>query len=111
MMNPTVRFGAVFNNRKSYRAVWCGYGKTESLRAVRFCDVSYGPVRFDSVPRRIVFCYGAVSIPEGKKSYNTHLSLRCTVDTNRMKPLFLTVLRLFIGAPTKPLFLYGAPYE
>ena len=34
-----------------------------------------------------------------------------TVYINRTKPRFRMVLRIFIGALTKPLFLYGAPYE
>ena len=30
---------------------------------------------------------------------------------NRTKPRFRTVVRLFLGALTQPLFLYGAPYK
>ena len=57
--NPTVRFGAVLENRKSYGAV-------------RFSDISYGPVRFDSPLNRLF--YGAVSIPVGKTVQHTFFS-------------------------------------
>ena len=45
---PTVRFGAVLKNRYSHSAI-------------RFCDLSYGPVRFGSPLNP--FFYGVVQSP------------------------------------------------
>ena len=56
--NPMVRFGAVLESRRSYRAVQF------------FSDVSYGLVRFGSQQWNQFF-YGAVPIPVGKTVEHT----------------------------------------
>ena len=47
--NATVRFGAVFKDRKCYGAVRCAFRYCESYAAARFCDKSYDAVRCGSV--------------------------------------------------------------
>ena len=121
--NPTVRFGAVFRYRKSYGAVRCGFHKSEIPR----CGSARFPVerfflRCGSTLRRTnrvtpLFLYGApyertavsyCSHDLSRSTKETVVSLRCTVLlTNRTLPRFRTVLTLFAGAPTKPLFLCG----
>ena len=127
--NLTVRFGAVFRYCKSYGAVrCCGI----SHGAVRCFHVSYGAVRCGFQTSGILWCgsvlfsdiivsYGAVRCCD--KSYdavrcgsplNGFCYVRCGANPrmeNRTKPRFRTVLKLFLAALTKPLFLYGAPYE
>ena len=88
--NRTVRFGAVFRYGKSYGAVRC-------------CDMSYGAVRHVSPLN--VFSTVQIHSPLGKP-HNTVFSPRCTVWVKLPKPRFLTVLALFLGARTKPLFFY-----
>ena len=111
----TVRFGTVFLNRKCYSvvryfhvscgAVRCGFRYGKSYGAVWCRDASYGAVRCGSPLNS--FCCGAVPIPVGKTVPN-RFSLRCTVCINRTKPRFRAVFMLFLGALTKPLFLYDA---
>ena len=130
---PTVRFGAVcrnqkyygafFRNQESHGAVRCGFHKSDILR----CGSARFPVerfflRCGSTLRRTnrvtpLFLYGApyertavsyCSHDLSRSTKETVVSLRCTVLlTNRTLPRFRTVLTLFAGAPTKPLFLCG----
>ena len=70
--NPTVRFGAIFKNRKCYGAVRCGFQKSKILRSgsvrfskivnatVRFGAFMYPTVRFGTVFRNLTVRFGAV---------------------------------------------------
>ena len=82
IMNLTQRFPLC---DKSYGAVRCGFEKSEILRwgsvrlfekrkdtgAVRFCDMSYGPVRFGSVPCWVNYFLRPVSNPR-KENRTSH---------------------------------------
>ena len=115
--NPTVRFGSVFKNRKSYSAVRCGFQLLlwilrcglENLTpygAFRISDISYGPVRFgSSLNRRF---YGAVPIPVGKTVQHTPFT---TYIWTVLNGGFVRFSCFYRGTITKTLFLYGAPYE
>ena len=70
---PTVRFGAVLENRKSYDAVRGGCRFCKSYGAVRFGFVIYPTVRFGAVFKNRK-SYGAVRFANA-----TAVSLRCTV--------------------------------
>ena len=61
VINPTVRFSKIGNLTVRFGAVLENW---KCFRAVRFSDVSYGPVRFGSPLNRLF--YGAVPIPVGK---------------------------------------------
>ena len=80
IVNATVRFGAVFKNRKCYGTAGCGFKKSGILRSgsVRFSDIVNITVRFGVVinPSAVRcgspfngFCYGAGPIPVGNKPY------------------------------------------
>ena len=93
-MYPTVRFGADFRNQESYGTVRYVFRYGKSYGAVLCCDKYYGAVRCCSPLNG--FCFAAGPIAVGK-----------TVQ----KRDFVRFMTLFLGALTKPLFLYGAPYE
>ena len=78
-----------------------------SYSAVRCCDISYG-----AVCPLDVFFFGASQRSVGKTVQHRFFSTVHRMK-NREKSWFRTVLALFLGARTKPLFFYycsGAPY-
>ena len=119
-----ISYGAVLKNMKSYGAVRCcdiSYGavrcafqKLGILRcgSGRFSDIVNPSLRFGAVIYRTVrsarfpverfFC-SAAPLSVGK-TVQHRFSPRHTVWINRTKPRFRTVLALFLGARTKPLF-------
>ena len=112
---PTVWFGTVLKNKKSYGAVRCGFHRSEVLRcgSARFpLNVfSYGAVPLHVRRKKRVtplFLYAApyertavsyCSHAFSRRTKETVVSLRCTVLLiNRTQPRFHTVLPLFLGA-------------
>ena len=96
---PTVRFGEVFRNRKSYGAVRCS------------CDISYGAVRRGSPLN--VFFYGAAPLSVGKTVQHRFFS-----TVHRMNKPYKTAVsygsRAFSRGTHETavflLFLYGRPH-
>ena len=99
---PSVRFGAILKNKDVLR---CGSVRFSDIvnHTARFGAVIYLTVRFGAVPRWTFFSSMRLHCPLGKP-YNTVFPPRCTVWINRTKRRFRTVLALFLGAGTKPVF-------
>ena len=93
-VNPTMRFGAVLKNSKSYGAVRCG--------SVRFSEIRNPTVRFGAV-FRYRKSYGAVWCCDG--SYGT------VRRGSSLKVFFYCADPLRRENRTTPFFLHGAPYE
>ena len=111
----SVRFSAIVSATVRFRGfmyptMWFGAAVWQKNPTVRLGAVVQPAVRFGAIPRWNAFAAVQFQSPQ-RKPYKSGFSLRCTVLISRTKSRFRTVLKLFLGALTKSLFIYGAPHE